>query len=91
MTGLTIEGAAWNKETNVLAPLPEKSEISSMLPTILFRWIRVERRNVVRDDEMMVPVYLNGSRKQILLSIKLKCGNNRTALYQKGVAIIAWS
>jgi hypothetical protein len=40
---------------------------------------------------MMVPVYLNRTRKNIILSIKLKCGKNRTDLYQKGVAIIAWS
>lgn len=91
MNGLTIEGAEWNKDTNYLAPLPEKSEISTALPTVLFKWVRVERRNVIKEDEIMVPVYLNGSRKQIILSVKLKCGAFRTALYQKGVAIIAWS
>jgi hypothetical protein len=46
---------------------------------------------MIREDEMMVPVYLNVSRKNIILSIKLKCGDNRTALYQKGVAIVAWN
>lgn len=91
MTGMSIEGASWDKNTNILAPLPSKSEISATLPTLLFKWIKVEKRNVVKEDEMLIPVYLNASRKNIILSIKLKCANNRTALYQKGVAVIAWS
>ena len=83
LTGMSIEGATWDKDTNVLAPLPQKSEISSVLPTLLFRWVKVEKRNVVKEDEMLIPVYLNVSRKNIILSIKLKCGDNRTSLYQK--------
>ena len=40
---------------------------------------------------MMIPVYLNRSRKNLIMSIRVKCGENRTQLYQKGTAIIAWS
>lgn len=42
-------------------------------------------------DEMMVPVYLNRTRKNLIMSLKVKCGNNKTILYQKGIAIILWT
>lgn len=59
---------------------------------MLFRWVKCEKRNQqIGEDEIMIPIYLNKSRKNIILSVKLTCGNNRTALYQKGVAVIAWS
>lgn len=43
------------------------------------------------EDEMMIPVYLNRTRKNLIMSLRVKCGTNRTLLYQKGIAIIAWT
>jgi hypothetical protein len=72
---LSIEGASWDKSTNVLSPLPSNSQINYPLPTVLFRWNKIEKRNQqINEDEIMIPVYLNNNRKNIILSIKLKCG-----------------
>ena len=56
---------------------------------MLLRWGKVPKS--VEDDELLVPVYLNRTRKQLVMSLKVKCGKNRTILYQKGIAIILWT
>ena len=43
------------------------------------------------EDEMLVPVYLNRTRKKLIMSLKVRCGKNKTSLYQKGIAIILWT
>lgn len=45
----------------------------------------------MKADEMMVPVYLNRTRKNLIMSLKLSCGKNMTILYQKGIAMVLWS
>lgn len=57
---------------------------------MLMRWSKVATK-VIAADEMMVPVYLNRTRKNLIMSLKVKCGNNKTILYQKGIAIILWT
>lgn len=57
---------------------------------MLMRWKKVASK-VIATDEMMVPVYLNRTRKNLIMSLKVKCGNNKTILYQKGIAIILWT
>jgi dynein heavy chain 1 len=43
------------------------------------------------EDEIMIPIYLNRTRKNLIMSLRVKCGINRTLLYQKGIAIITWT
>jgi hypothetical protein len=56
---------------------------------MLLRWKKVASKALLA-DEMMVPVYLNKTRKNLIMSLKVKCGKNKTILYQKGIAIILW-
>ena len=88
-TGMKIEGGHWN-DKNVIVPLGENEEIGSNLPEMVMTWQKVEDKNP-KEDEMMIPVYLNRTRKNLIMSLRVKCGNNRTLLYQKGIAIIAWT
>ncbi len=57
------------------------------LPSMLMRWSKVASKTVAA-DEMMEPVYLNRTRKNLIMILKVKCGNNKTIFYQKGIAII---
>ena len=44
----------------------------------------------MEEDEIMVPVYLNKSRANLLFSVKMNRGGiRREVLYQRGVALIA--
>lgn len=89
MTNMRIEGGNW-AANNEIVPIGEKEEIGKALPTMLLRWKKVASK-VVEADEMMVPVYLNRTRKNLIMSLKVKCGNNKTILYQKGIALILWT
>lgn len=89
MTGLRIEGGNWS-ESNVIVPISEKDEIGKSLPTMLMTWRKVSSKTML-GDEMLIPVYLNRTRKNLIMSLKVRCGNNRTTLYQKGIAIILWT
>jgi dynein heavy chain 1, cytosolic len=89
MKGMRIEGGTWS-DRNVIIPIGEKEEIGKALPTMLMRWKKGVSKTL-EDDEMMVPVYLNRTRKNLIMSLKLKCGKNKTTLYQKGIAIILWT
>jgi len=53
-------------------------------------WKKVESK-VLESDEMMIPVYLNRTRKNLIMSLRVKCGKNKTTLYQKGISIIGWT
>ena len=89
MSGMRIEGGDWN-DKNVIVPIGEKQDIGCALPNMLMSWQKVADKNPA-EDEMMIPVYLNRARKNLILSLRVKCGNNRTLLYQKGIALIAWT
>jgi dynein heavy chain 1 len=71
-------------------PIKDNEEIGSSLPQMLMTWEKVENK-VLNEDEMMIPVYLNRTRKNLIMSIRVKCGEFRTLLYQKGIALIGWT
>ena len=89
MNGMRIEGGSWSDQ-NIVIPIGEKENIGKSLPTMLLRWRKVASK-VLADDEMMVPVYLNRTRKNLIMSLKVRCGMNKTTVYQKGVAIVLWT
>jgi dynein heavy chain 1 len=89
MTGLRIEGGNWTTN-NAIVPIDENQKIGSSLPLMLLTWQKVTDKTPA-EDEMMIPVYLNKTRKNLIMSLRVKCGDNRTELYQKGIAIIAWT
>jgi hypothetical protein len=53
-------------------------------------WRKVENKTL-EADEMMIPVYLNRTRKNLIMSLRVKCGKNKTTLYQKGISVIGWT
>ena len=89
MSGMRIEGGHWN-EQNVIVPVGSNEDIGSSLPNMLMTWQKVADKTP-EEDEMMIPVYLNRTRKNLIMSLRIKCGENRTLLYQKGIAIITWT
>jgi hypothetical protein len=51
-----------------------------------------EERGKVPEGMIMVLVYLNRTRQNLLFSVKLNCGDiERNFLYKRGVALIAWT
>ena len=54
---------------------------------MLMRWSKVASKTVAA-DEMLLPVYLNRTRKNLIMNLKVKCGNKKIILYQKVIAII---
>ena len=89
MNNMRIEGGTWSDD-NLIVPIGEKEDIGKSLPPMLLRWQKVATKTL-EDDEMLLPVYLNRTRKQLVMSLKVKCGKNRTTLYQKGIAVILWT
>lgn len=57
---------------------------------MLMTWRKVENKGL-ENNQMMIPVYLNRTRKNLIMSLKVNCGNNKTTLYQKGISIIGWT
>jgi dynein heavy chain 1 len=57
---------------------------------MLMTWKKIDNKNL-ENDQMMIPVYLNRTRKNLILSLKVNCGKNKTTLYQKGISIIGWT
>ena len=89
VSGLFIEGAQWDVDSKQLVV---SEEMRFALPTLKFTWVRVSKteKGQVGEGEILVPVYLNKSRANLLFSVKLSCGKiPRTTLYQKGIALIA--
>ncbi len=89
ITGLRIEGGNWTTSDDI-RPIGEKEEIGKGLPSMLMTWRKVENKTL-ESDEMMIPVYLNRTRKNLIMSLRVKCGKNKTTLYQKGISVIGWT
>ena len=70
MTGMRIEGGNWS-DSNEIVPIGEKEDIGKALPPMLMRWSKVASKTVAA-DEMLVPVYLNRTRKNLIMSLKVK-------------------
>jgi dynein heavy chain 1 len=88
VTGIIITGAQWNQGKK---QIETTEELAYHLPTLRFNWVKVEKleRGIEKENEITVPVYLNKSRKNLLFSVKLDCGQiPRTILYQRGLALI---
>lgn len=87
--GLSIEGGTWRS-----ASLTMSKELSNPVKTVKFTWVKInpEDKYKLQEDQIFVPVYLNNTRKNLLFSVKLNCGSiPRNNLYQRGIALIAWS
>lgn len=71
------------------------SELSANLPTMLLRWVRKDAIKAKGKDEgtndfVMLPLYLNRSRTNLVYSLKMPTyGLPQYTWYQRGVALFA--
>ena len=64
-------------------------EVTIPLKPLIFKWNHSNQRS---DDEILLPVYLNKTRKNLVFSIRVKMGKvSRYTLYQKGLALILFN
>jgi hypothetical protein len=85
---MMVEGAAVKDGMLVSA-----TTISSPVPPSRIRWLTAQEATQAHVDDMLrVPVYLNSSRKQLVLSAMVKATKDVpvTAWFQRGVAVILW-
>ena len=90
--GLTIEGVEWNSRQGIVI----SDNMSSRLENICFSWVKCspgDQKKLV-EREMFVPLYLNNSRQNLVLSVKLTipegCDISAKKLFQRAIALIAW-
>ena len=85
-----IEGVNWTKEGVSLS-----NSIVNELTNIKFTWKKINPTDAdkTKPSELFVPIYLNNSRANLLMSIKLDVGNckfSHNQLYQRGIAFVLW-
>lgn len=58
-----------------------------------FTWVKVTpAERILKPDQILVPVYLNRHRQNLLFSVKMNSyGLSSNTLYQRGIALIAWN
>lgn len=77
--GLSMEGGLLDADTLTVQIV---QDISVPLKPLTLKWSKSEQRGLVRDDEIVLPVYLNKTRKQLVFSLKVKMGAiSRYTLY----------
>lgn len=90
VNNIWIEGISWNKEGLELT-----NDMSTHLQKLKFTWSKCTPIDVKRLDkgEMFVPLYLNSTRRNLILSFKLDISQSSISeklLYQRGIALITW-
>ena len=90
VTKMYIEGVNWNREGVSLS-----DSIVNELNNVKFTWKKIDPANAEKTEksELFVPIYLNNSRSNLLMSIKLDVGNceyTHNQLYQRGIAFVLW-
>ena len=92
--GLRVEGVNWTA-----AGLRAERDISFALPPVKFTWAPADReaggkKRPLGEGELLLPLYLSSARRQLLTSVRFEArgaGLSTQLLYQRGVALIAWS
>jgi len=90
--GLAMESAEFDAQDRKIRLT---SELSANLPTMLLRWLRKDASKAKGKDEstndfVMLPLYLNRSRQNLVYSLKLPTfGLPQFTWYQRGVALFA--
>jgi len=84
LTGLRLEGASW---TTAESPIEPSEAMTTRLPTIRLRWTRSKTPT---GDGVILPVYLNAARAQLLFNVTLPVkGLDGKGAYQRGLAIVS--
>ena len=85
-----IEGVNWTK-----SGLELSDDMTNHLKNVKFTWEYCSAAEIkkVKDGEIMIPLYLNSTRKNLILSLKFDIRTSSVSekqLYQRGIALIAW-
>mmetsp|Transcript_38921 Transcript_38921/g.38524 ORF Transcript_38921/g.38524 Transcript_38921/m.38524 type:complete len:93 (-) Transcript_38921:19-297(-) len=86
---LTLEGYEWSAENNDVVA---SDVLSAKLPVSSIKWVHKDQST---KEELLqrlpIPVYLNSERLDLLFSVKIASNQPRADLYQRGIALTAWS
>ncbi|KAK9719430.1 dynein heavy chain [Basidiobolus ranarum] len=84
-TGLKLEGAEWDVDHLNLSTIP-----STKLQPSQIRWIKkIDISSDVRDNQVPLPVYLNGDRSDLLFTAYVNANIQQSNIIsQRGIAIV---
>lgn len=87
LKNLQIEGAEYSTEEQQVRL---SSTLLAKLPNVRIMW--ANKKDVATDQqEVLIPVYLNQTRANLLFSVHLPTRNEAEYVwYQRGVALVAW-
>ena len=91
VSGLVLEAASWNNEENQLSTT---RDMSYKMPPVLFTWkLKSEEDDNEENNtnnEILIPVYLNEMRLELLFAVKLNGPSDLPSKYwyQRGVALL---
>ena len=91
ISGLTIEGVEWDHRGIVIS-----DNMSSRLGNVQFSWVKCEPgdQKKLNEGEIFIPLYLNNTRNNLILSLKFtlpsNCPVGPKKLFQRGIALISW-
>ncbi|XP_012938795.1 cytoplasmic dynein 1 heavy chain 1 [Aplysia californica] len=87
ITGLKLQGAVCKENKLQLS-----KTISTELPLTILRWIRLEGGKDLSEGKVTLPVYLNATRSQLLLTLDFVPAEGTSqdhSFYERGVALIS--
>jgi len=84
VTGLLLQGASCNNNRLSLSP-----NISTKLPTTMLSWVPKTDMNSQDKNEVVLPVYRNGMRSDLLFTLSFGVNGEESSFYERGVALLA--
>ena len=83
---LTVENAAVSDGMVV-----SSNELQTRIPNTVFKWVQKGKGSQANGQRMLLPVYLNSLRKNLLIQLNVNTTDPQmaTSAYQRGVALIA--
>jgi dynein heavy chain 1 len=87
ISGLSIEGARWHEGGIQLSNDP-----ATKLGPSQIRWVRKSDATPPTATTVVLPVYLNSDRHELLFSLRLPAPTTeRASVAQRGISLVAWS
>ncbi|CAG8454634.1 4044_t:CDS:10, partial [Ambispora gerdemannii] len=85
VSGLKLEGARWENDQLQLTSAP-----STKLELTQIRWVLKQGVAAVKSDDVVLPVYLNSDRSELLFVISVNSQATKYKISQRAVAVIIW-
>ena len=93
ITGLTLEGAGWNREKGELEII---EGLATSTPTVLLSWQKKEEGGIAPGESASgfdtMPLYLNESRLELVTSVFVRVPADipTSIFYQRATAFTIW-